>query len=467
MRKPHDPAPRPLTLGDLIAWGNGVSRLSAGARVRTVPTVLNDSRMIKPGDVFVAIATDKNDGHRFVGAAFAAGAAAAIVDKRATVECAAGDRAKLIAVVDPLAAVQRAAARYRREVGCLIIGVTGSSGKTTTRHFIAAVLGSIIPVCETWSNWNNHLGVPLSLLRFKGDEWAGVIEMGANHPGEISVLSKIARPDIAVVTNIGYAHVGLFGALTNTARAKFEILDGLNKKNGFLLANGDDARVVAEAKRSGTRSVYFGCSRTCSVRPDRVRFDPDAGLDFEVDGHRFHLTVRGRHFLYSALPAIYLGRRCGVPDEKIASALATMEPLAMRGAIEKKKKVEFIVDCYNANPSSMKIAVEQLAAMAAPHRRVAVVGDMLELGRYAPRLHRELGRLLVKNGVRKIVAVGEFAGEVAKGVVRADPGMKNGIAVVPTAAEAVAPLHAMVAPGDMVLVKGSRGMRLETVYENF
>jgi UDP-N-acetylmuramoyl-tripeptide--D-alanyl-D-alanine ligase len=144
-----------------------------------------------------------------------------------------------------------------------------------------------------------------------------------------------------------------------------------------------------------------------------------------------------------------------------------MEPLDMRGAIEKKKKVEFIVDCYNANPSSMKIAVEQLAATAASHRRAAVVGDMLELGRYAPRLHRELGRLLVKNGVRKIVAVGEFAGEVAKGAVGADSGMKNGIAVVPTAAGAVAPLRAMVAPGDMVLVKGSRGVRLETVYENF
>jgi UDP-N-acetylmuramoyl-tripeptide--D-alanyl-D-alanine ligase len=466
MRKPHDPAPRPLTLGDLIAWSNGVSHLGADAREKTAPRILNDSRMIKPGDVFVAIATDKNDGHRFVGAAFAAGAAAAIVDKRATIECTAGDRAKLIAVADPLAAVQRAAARYRREIGCLIIGVTGSSGKTTTRRFIAAALGSIFPVCETWSNWNNHLGVPLSILRFKGDEWAGVIEMGANHTGEISVLSKIARPDIAVVTNIGYAHAGLFGTLSNTARAKFEILDGLNKKEGFLLANGDDKRVVAEAKRSGIKSVYFGCSRTCSVHPDRVRFDPAAGLDFEVDGYAFHLNARGRHFLYSALPAIYLGRRCGVPDEKIASSLAAVKPLDMRGAIGKKKRVAFIVDCYNANPSSMKSAIEQLVAMAAPRRRMAVVGDMLELGRNAPRLHRELGTLLVKNGVRKIVAVGEFADEVAKGAVKADPGM-NGLAAVKTAAEAVAPLHAMVAPGDIVLLKGSRGVHLETVYENF
>ncbi len=466
MRKPHDPASRPLTLGDLIAWTGGISRLGAAARKTIVPTVWNDSRCVRPGDAFVAIATDKDDGHRFVGAAFAAGAAAAIVDKRALIQCAARDRAKLIAVVDPLIAVQRAAARYRREVGCLIIGVTGSSGKTTTRRFIASVLGSVFPIGETWSNWNNHLGVPLSFLRFSGDEWVGVIEMGANHAGEISVLSKIARPDIAVVTNIGYAHAGIFGTLANTAAAKFEILDGLNKTDGFFLANGDDARVVTEARRSGAKTVYFGCSRACSVRGERVRFDAEKGLDFEVDGFAFHLAVPGRHFVYSALPAIFLGRRCGIPDKRIASSLAHVKPVVMRGVIGKKREIAFIVDCYNANPSSMKIAVEQLVALAAPKHRAAVVGDMLELGHYAPRLHRQLGTLLVKSGIRKIVAVGEFAGEVAKGAAKAGLGV-GGIVVAQTAAGAVAPLRSLIASGDTVLLKGSRDVHLETVYENF
>jgi UDP-N-acetylmuramoyl-tripeptide--D-alanyl-D-alanine ligase len=466
MRKAHDPTPRPLTLGDLVAWSRGVSRLGDGARKKIVGRVWNDSRNVAPGDAFVAIATDRDDGHRYVGAAFAKGAVAAIVNKRATIECAARDRAKLIAVADPLLAVQRIAARYRREVGCLIIAVTGSSGKTTARHFIASVLGSVYPIGETWSNWNNHIGVPLSLLRFAGDEWAGVIEMGANHRGEISVLSKIATPDIAVITNIGYAHAGLFGSLANTTAAKFEILDGLNKKDGFLLANGDDARVVAAAKRAGVKTVYFGCGRKCGVRAEKVRFDAQTGLDFEVDGRAFHLSAPGRHFLYSALPAIFLGRRCGIADEQIGNSLAQLAPVAMRGTVAKKRAVTFIVDCYNANPSSMKAAVEQLCALAAPQKRAAVVGDMLELGRYAPRLHRELGALLAGSGVKKIVAVGEFAREVAAGVV-AGGGDARDIVTAAAADGAVAPLRGMAAAGDTVLLKGSRGVHLETVYETF
>jgi UDP-N-acetylmuramoyl-tripeptide--D-alanyl-D-alanine ligase len=176
--------------------------------------------------------------------------------------------------------------------------------------------------------------------------------------------------------------------------------------------------------------------------------------------------VPGRHFLYSALPAIFLGRRCGIPDETIAQTLAGLKPVALRGAITKKNRVAFILDCYNANPSSMKTAVEQLAAAAPAKKRAAVVGDMLELGRYAPRLHRELGVLLAQNGVTKIIAVGRFSAEVAEGAIKAGVAPKS-IVTVETAEAAAAPLRRLTAEGDTVLLKGSRSVHLERVYETF
>ena len=418
-----------------------------------VATVWNDSRMVGRGDVFVAIATDKDDGHRYVGAAFAAGAAAAIVNGKAAVDCASSDREKLIAVADPVKAVQRIAARYRRELGILLIAVTGSSGKTTTRSFIAEVLKTTVPVGETYTNWNNHIGVPLSICRFTGEELAGVIEMGANHTGEISELSRIARPDIALITNIGYAHIGLFGSLAGTTRAKFEIVDGLDRKKGMLLLNGDDERIVASARHRRFRTVYFGLSERCQVRPEKVRFNPRKGLDLSVDGYTFHIPVPGRHFMYSALPAIYLGRLCGVPDRKIAQALAAQKPCSMRGTIEKKRGVTFIVDCYNANPSSMENAVATLVEMAKPDRRVAIIGDMLELGKYAKQLHADLGKLLAESGVRRLLAIGRFAQIVADGALNAGMDRKR-IFTAAEAEDAAFMTKNLVESGDVVPAEG-------------
>ena len=455
-----------LTLGKLAEWSGGHSALPASARAARVARVWNDSRKVTKGDVFVAIATGNDDGHRYVRAAFKNGAAAAIIGKKAIVDCEPADQKKLIAVDDPLGAVGRAAARYRKELGILVIGITGSSGKTTTRVFIASVLKQGFPIGETYTNWNNHIGVPLSLLRFTGCEWAGVIEMGANHENEISNLSKIADPDIAVITNIGYSHVGLFGSLAATTRAKFEIADGLNKKDGFLLLNGDDARLAAEARRRGLKTVFFGLSGRCGVRPEKIAFDPNEGLSFSLDGSAFHLPVPGRHFLYSALPAIFLGRRCGIPDGKIARALAAVKPPALRGTVEKKRGASFIVDCYNANPSSMKCAIATLVEIARPEQRVAIVGDMRELGKYSKKLHSELGAVLAKSKVDRIIAVGEYAGEVAGGAIKG--GMPSSrIWKAGNAEDAAAVARKVVAKHDVVLIKGSRGVRLETVLEKF
>lgn len=455
-----------LTLSSLVKWSRGTSELSATALRFRVATIVHDSRLAGKGAVFVALTTASNDGHAFVAAALKAGAAAAVVKKKAVLNLGIRDEKKLIRVTDPLKAVQQVALQYRRQLGILMVGVTGSSGKTTTRNFIASVLRQQYAVGETYSNWNNHIGVPLSICRFSGEEWVGVIEMGANHPGEIHTLTKITEPDIAVITNIGYAHIGLFGSLAQTTQAKFEIGDGLNRKNGFYLLNGDDSRLVKEARKRGVNALYFGMAKHCSIRPEAVEVDAQRGVAFTVDGSRFTLTMPGRHFIASALPAIVLGRRCGITDAQIAAALAEQKPVALRGTIEFKHDVRFIVDCYNANPSSMQSALVYLLDIAGKGRKIAVIGDMLELGTYARRLHRELGRSCARGGIHTILAVGSYADAVLDGAREA--GMKSRKCIkAATAAAALPMVQAVVQSGDTVLLKGSRGVGLETILSQF
>jgi len=456
----------PLTLELLVKWCGGVSELPVYKLKTKVGTVWNDSRKVTPGDIFVALKSDNDDGHAYVAKAFKAGAIAAIVDKKSKIECTATQAKKLIRVTDPLKAIQKAAAKYRKEMGILIVGVTGSNGKTTTRTFISSVLRQGLDINETFGNWNNHIGVPLSILKFAGSEWAGVIEMGANHVGEIHELTTIAKPDIAVITNIGYGHVGLFGSLDNTTNTKFEIADGLNKKSGFMLLNGDDPRLVKGAKERGLNYVFYGFSPKCTVRPQNVTIDAVTGISFDLDGYTFRLAMPGRHFIYSALPAIFIGRRCGIPDDLIAKALLEQKPVSMRGAIEMKNGIRFILDCYNANPSSMKSGIAYLSDITPEVNRVAIVGDMKELGKYSSKLHQELGKNLADAKVNKILAIGEFAEEIKKGAIAA--GMTGGAVIVSDSTEnAIDKVKSIVKNGDTVLLKGSRAVHLETIFERF
>ncbi|MBN1758239.1 MAG: UDP-N-acetylmuramoyl-tripeptide--D-alanyl-D-alanine ligase [Chitinispirillaceae bacterium] len=462
----HNGSAQRIRLGTFIEWCGGSSQLGAASRSKPLGELRHDSRLVRPGDVFIALKTENNDGHAFIESACKAGALAVVAARRARFDCSARYLRRVIRVTDPLAAVQRAARRYRRELGYLCIGITGSSGKTTTRSFISAVLAEGVVVGETYSNWNNHLGVPLSLLRFTGKEWAGVIEMGANHTGEISILSRIAQPDIAVITNIGYAHVGLFGSLAKTTSAKFEIAEGLNRKNGFLLLNGDDSRLVAGCRSRNLPAYFYGYSKRCSVRPEQVTVDVRGGTRFTVDGTEFVIAMPGRHFVYSALPAVFLGRRCGIPDELIARALAAQRPVALRGTLERKGTIDFIVDCYNANPTSMEAALVYLTDVAGRRRKIAVVGEMMELGRYAGRLHRQLGKNVARSGVARLIAVGEHASAIIDGAREAGMGRRSMIACS-TAEETVPVVNEVLRDGDTVLLKASRGIHLETVFEGF
>jgi len=454
-----------FTLGNLVTWCNASTELTGSMLKRKAGTIQNDSRLIAKGDIFLALATENNDGHQFIESAFKAGAQAAIAARGAHFTVSKKYANRILYVKDPLVAVQKAARKYREELGILMVGVTGSSGKTTTRSFISQVLRQVYAVGETWSNWNNHIGVPLSILKFDANEWLGVIEMGANHTGEIHTLSKISKPDIGVITNIGYAHVGLFGSLAKTTEAKFEITDGLERKKGFLLLNGDDPRLVAEAKKRGVRAALFGFSPQCGIRAENVVVDPKKGVSFTVDNVAFTMQMPGRHFIYSALPAIFLGRRCGIPDELIAQALASIAPVAMRGTLEQIGTTEVIVDCYNANPSSMKSALTYLDDVAGRRRKVAILGEMLELGRYSRKSHSELGSAAASSGVDRLIAVGPSAARIAEGAI--SQGMKAAhVKCYASAHDVIVEIDSVVKSGDTVLLKGSRGMHLEVVYEH-
>ena len=301
-------------------------------------------------------------------------------------------------------------------------------------------------------------------MRLAANEQVGLLELGANHENEIEPLSQIVKPDIAVITNIGYAHIGNFGTLENTTKAKFEIAKGLNGKDAFMLLNGDDERLCAYAKKQRLPARYFGFDPKCTIRAELYRVLEDHTCTFLVDGFRYTLPVPGRHFVYSSLAAIAVARHLGMDEETIAAALSEAMPVAMRGAMRYHKGITYIVDCYNANPSSMTMAIELLRDLAGRKRPVAIIGDMLELGKASQKLHQELGKELVAGGVRVLIAVGAHAADIAAAAKAA--GMHNrDIGTAPDAAAAVAVARGMLKSNDIVLLKGSRGIKLEAVLE--
>jgi UDP-N-acetylmuramoyl-tripeptide--D-alanyl-D-alanine ligase len=467
MRNKSGKTPNGISLGAFISFSGGSSLLPSSDRNRPVHAVWNDSRNVGKGDVFVAIETQSNDGHRFVKSALDKGAVAAIVARKKLGMFSDDEKKRLIVVRDPLSSLQAIASQYRKTLRCTMVGITGSSGKTTARAFIAAVLKRKLAIGETIGNFNNDIGVPISILRFSGKENAGVLEMGANHQREIHVLSKIVRPDIGVITNIGYAHIGYFGSLANILKAKFEIVDGM-RKNGLLLLNGDDPLLTRRSKTAEQRIVLFGMSRLCNFRAENIRLIKNRRMAFTVKEQQYEIPMPGRHFVYNALAAIAVAHEFGIDKNHIDAAFASLHPLTMRGAIRKKAGVTFIVDCYNANPSSMKSGIALLADVAdhEGRRKVAIVGDMLELGRYSAKLHTALGKRLAEAGVDRLLAVGDFASKVAQGAKAAGMTMKK-IMTAATSSEAIPVARKLVRRGDAVLLKGSRGIHLETVLEGF
>jgi UDP-N-acetylmuramoyl-tripeptide--D-alanyl-D-alanine ligase len=455
-----------LTLADVLA-GTGGALVSPAAGEIAFTSVSIDSRTLEPGALFVAVHGPRFDGHDFLAEAAEKGAAAALVHRAAPAPAG----LPLVHVPDTTRGLSDLARHVRRAAAVPVVGVTGSIGKTTTKDMTAHLLSIRGPVLKTEGNLNNQYGLPLTLLRLAPEHTAAVVELGMSAPGEIRALSALAEPDVATITRIAPVHLEFFPSVDAIAEAKAEILEGL-RRGGAAVLNGDDPRVRAIGERFGGRVVWFGRDR---------RFDVSAGDERMEEGPRasrgsgvFSLRVAGRtvdvalpllgpHFVENFLAAAAAAHVLGVGAEAMAEAATSLRPARHRGEVVRLgEAVTLLDDCYNSSPEAVEAAVAALALVPG-RRRVAVLGDMLELGERGPALHRERGRAL-GGRVDAVVGVGPLAQEIVEGAREA--GLPAAaLHHFATSAEAVAALRDLVRPGDAVLVKGSRGVRLEAVVD--
>jgi UDP-N-acetylmuramoyl-tripeptide--D-alanyl-D-alanine ligase len=449
-----------LALGELAQAAGGTLRLppGGGRDVLTTAGFAIDTRSLRGGEVFVPLPGSRAVGHDFLAEAFARGAAAALCSRDRAVGLAGREPGPLVVVEDVTAALQALARRHRGRWAGLLVGVTGSAGKTTTKDLVALALGSDRPTLKTEGNLNNHWGVPLTLLRLGPEDRAAVVEMGANHPGEIALLASLARPDAAIITNVGAAHLEGFGSVEAVAREKAALASAVPPGHP-VFAGADSApleRVLAGAPQ---RVILFGVSTRAAVRPERVEDLGPAGLRIEVAGFPpCRLTLVGRHQALNALAAFAVAREYRLEPGGVVSALESYRSPKGRMEVREVRGATVLVDCYNANPESTRAALGVLAGWPGARRRVAVLGDMLELGRQAARLHAETGAAVRE---AELWAVGEHAAAYAEGARRTALATRV-FADLPAVAAA---LGEALEPGVVVLLKASRGVALERVLE--
>lgn len=434
-----------------------------------------DSRAIRAGDLFVAFKGDRFDGHDFVAAALAQGAVGAVVHDAyvpppAVLKlCAKKSPPFLLGVRDPLFAYQQLATHHRSRFDIPVVAVTGSNGKTTTKEMVASVMAHRWRILKTEGNLNNRIGVPQTLFGLTSRHEGAVIEMGVDNLGQTTRLGEIARPTIGIITNIGPDHLEFFGSLDGSAQAKAELLD-LLPPGGAAILNADDPYYDYLAARACCRVVSFGLSSKADVRAQHIRSDGRDGTFFrlllpgKVRQTIVHIRVQGAHNVTNALAAAAVGTVLGLPGAAIAQGLERFRPAAMRSQVVMSRGIRIINDCYNANPASMKAAVQLLAQTGTGRKRIAVLGDMLELGPGAMRMHEDVGRFVAQQGIDQLITSGPLARSLAEGARQG--GMDRAqMLEVPDAVAAAAAVKATVKQGDVVLVKGSRGMKLEQVVQ--
>jgi UDP-N-acetylmuramoyl-tripeptide--D-alanyl-D-alanine ligase len=447
------------TVGDLNDAIEGRLILSETlGSVNSLPLgpVVTDSRKVQPGDVFWGLRGANYDGARFVSEAFHRGASGAVVAKSVVVP----EHHWAIRVADAQKALWAWAAQRRSEFHGSVVGVTGSVGKTTTREMIHTILQSRLQGVASPQNYNNHVGVPLSLMAMEPHHDYAVIELGANHLGEIAALADLARPTIGVITGIGDAHLGIFGGRERIAQAKAELLAALPSDGWAVLADDPWLHKIAEGCRC--KIIWVGMSKDCDFQAENIHYEPGQ-LTLSVQDCQFVAPVWGRHHAMAILSSVAVGDIFGFDLDEIARALYKFRPMPMRCQVHEIRGTTVINDTYNSNPTAMKAALELLRDMNATGRRIVVCGDMGELGDASIELHVEAGKQMVDVArADMVIACGQFAQNVVEGARKA--GMSRMRAIPCNTVEDVVPYlrHAML-PGDAVLMKGSRMMGMERI----
>jgi UDP-N-acetylmuramoyl-tripeptide--D-alanyl-D-alanine ligase len=449
-----------LTLEEI---SNAVGGALEGPRNTKVKGYSIDTRTLHAGEIFFAVKGPRFDGHQFLDQAFQKKASAVVVEE-AGLKPAPGGAQPMIHVRSTVAALQTLARHVRRQWRNPIIGVTGSAGKTTTKEMIAAVLGKNFTVLRSVGNLNNEFGLPLCLLRVERHQNIGVLEMGMSAKGEIRRLASIAEPNEGVVTNVNPVHLEFFKSVDEIAEAKAELLEGLHDpKVGYL--NNDDSRVRAMSRKFSGKIITYGIKSVASFKVQQVQ---DLGLDgtaFTVHHGRrdiqFVLPLLGQHNVANAIAAVAVGVTHEVSWDQIREALAEMKPEKMRGQVVKfREGFAVIDDSYNSNPRALSEMIRFMGKLQGYERKILVAGEMLELGPEGSEMHRNCGREAAKAGIETIIAVQGQAAEILEGA--AETGMDRArLKFARDAVEAGDLLAGMVKKGDAVLIKGSRGVKLE------
>ena len=450
-----------LSVDEIVRATDG--ELLVGARDVEFPAISIDSRKIQPGELFWAIKGDHFNGNDFIPEVLKKGAAGLVTDKGLSV-CKGSENIPLIKVTSSLNALQRLATYNRRKHPVPLVAITGSNGKTTTKEIMASILESKYEVLKNEGNLNNLIGVPLTLLRLHTDHEVAVIEMGMNKAGEIRELAAMARPNLGIITNIGEAHLEGLGTIENIKRAKGELIEALSDEDQIVLNADDDAVMEFQAYAKG-KVTTFGIENDATIMAGEVEIEWGKGTLFILYAGGSSIPVLfpiyGIHQLYNALAASAAAYALGFSLQEIREGLEAYEGYSGRMEVIHIQGVAVINDSYNANPPSVRYAIETMKKLA-EGRTIAVLGDMLELGAYEEKIHSDLGRFAHEKGLDCIVTVGTRAKQIASGAI--ENGMElNRVLSFDSTMDAANYLKGEISEGDWILVKGSRGMKMETI----
>ena len=459
-----------LTMAELAQMCGGMLFCVGGENNKDIPfdSICTDSRETAEGALFVAIEGERVNGHDYIGAALSLGTGCVLCER--IPETLNDKKYTAVVVEDSIKAMGELAKAYDRRINHRKVAITGSVGKTTTKEFVAAVLAESFKVHKTEGNFNSNIGMPLSMLSMKGDTEVSVLEMGMSDFGEIDYLSRIAEPDIAIVTNIGSSHMEHLGSRENICRAKMEIVNGL-KKGGTLILNGDEP-MLREYENGDYNTVYIGiANKNCDFRAVNIRSNINS-TKFEILYNnkivkRVTIPALGEHNVYAALFAYAVGVRMGLDDETIMRGLANFKPVGMRQNVYEIEGITLIEDCYNASPESMRAATSVLRDIKERQggRMCAVLGDMYELGSASDRLHEEVGLNFARMGGSMLYTFGKSANNIAAGAVLGGVALeniyRNEDVKDPTLTGEM--LLSSLRAGDVLLVKASRGAAAERI----
>ena len=457
----------PLTLREIAAATGGT--LVHGCPEAFAASVSTDSRAVPAGSLFIPIVGTRFDAHDFIPQALQCGAAATLTSRPVPSGLVRdGGDAGWILVGDTVKALQQLSAAYRARFPIPVVGVTGSVGKTSTKEMVADALSPGYKVLRTRGNFNNEIGLPMTLFELDSSHTAAVIEMGTSAPGEIALLTRLASPSRAVVTNIGISHIEFFHTREAIRKEKLAISDGFPPEGGLLFLNGDDPLLAALRGKTAVRTLWFGTASWCDYRAADVQIDEgrtEFTLEHPAGKTRIELPVAGMHHVRNALAAAAVADSLDIVPERSAAGMKEYRGAAMRQQIREGRGLKVIDDSYNASPDSVRSGLDVLSATRAAGRRIAVLADMYELGEHARDAHREAGRTAVERGVDELVAIGSMAGWIREGAMEASGTGSGktgaGVRAFTTLQEAYAYLEGLLQAGDVILVKGSRGMHAD------